>query len=150
MADLFPRRILVPIDVTDHHPQALELAITMASASGAEIVVLSVADDRFPYPDIMSFQEPHEGYYKMFRERALEILREATASAPEKINIRPVVTRGRPARVIVDVAKEEGADLVVMTTHGSHGLEHAILGSVTDRVLRLSTVPVLVVPHRPR
>ncbi len=148
MAEPFPRRILVPIDVTEHHPQALAMATTLAASRGAEILVLSVADDRFPYPDILSFQEPHEGYYKMFRERALEILRSASASAPEGVAIRPVVSRGRPAKVILEIAEEEGVDLIVMTSHGGHALEHAILGSVTDRVLRLSTVPVLVVPRR--
>lgn len=150
MPEPFPQRILVPIDVTDHHPQALEMAVTLAASTGAEIIILSVADDRFPYPDIFSFQEPHESYYKMFRDRALEILNEAAGTAPEGVKIRPVVSRGQPGKVIVEVAKEEGADVIIMTTHGGHGLEHAILGSVTDRVLRLTTVPVLVVPRRPR
>lgn len=148
MAAPFPTRILVPIDVSEFHQQSFDLAVALAASSGAEVVVLSVADDSFPYPDMLSFQEPHDDYYRLFRDRALGLLDKVAAGAPSGVRIRPLVSRGRPARVIVDVAREESVDLVVMTTHSTHGLEHAILGSVTDKVLRLASCPVLVIPLR--
>ena len=55
------------------------------------------------------------------------------------------VTFGDPAQAILDTAKERGADLIVMGTHGRRGLSHVLLGSVAERIVRLSPVPVLTV-----
>jgi nucleotide-binding universal stress UspA family protein len=51
-----------------------------------------------------------------------------------------------PAEAIVRIAKEEGFDLIVMGTHGRTGIEHLLLGSVAERVIRGSEVPVITVP----
>jgi len=63
------------------------------------------------------------------------------------------VVRGHPARTIVRFATDEACDLIVMATHGSRGLQHALLGSVTDKIIRQVHCPVLVVrlhdPERP-
>ena len=55
------------------------------------------------------------------------------------------VIHGRPAAKIVEFATHEGCDLIVMATSASRGLQHALLGSVTDKVIRLAHCPVLVV-----
>ena len=56
---------------------------------------------------------------------------------------------GSPAETIVRVARELGADLIVMGTHGRVGLQHALLGSVAEKVVRLAPCPVLTVRHAP-
>ena len=59
--------------------------------------------------------------------------------------VRTVVQAGIPSDVIIGMAKELNADLVVMGTHGRHGLQHVILGSIAERVVRTAPCPVLTV-----
>ncbi|HEY7652966.1 MAG TPA: universal stress protein [Methylomirabilota bacterium] len=58
------------------------------------------------------------------------------------------VAMGHPADTIVRIARERGADLIVMSTHGRTGLQHVLLGSVAEKVVRLAPCPVLTVKHR--
>ncbi len=58
---------------------------------------------------------------------------------------KAVVLKGNPAEQILDFSKKSGADLIVMSTHGRSGPSRFVLGSVTDKVVRASTVPVLVI-----
>ncbi len=60
-------------------------------------------------------------------------------------NIEPLLASGPPWEQILQVAKERGADLIVMGTHGRRGLSHALLGSVAEKVVRISPIPVLTV-----
>jgi nucleotide-binding universal stress UspA family protein len=60
--------------------------------------------------------------------------------------MRQVVDAGQPFGAIVDCAEKEGVDLIVMSSHGRSGLSRMLIGSVTDKVLRGSPCPVLVVP----
>lgn len=148
MRDPLPQRILIPVDVAEFRRRAFRLGIRLASLNDAEVVLLTVVDDRFPYPDIFSFHVPNEDYYKHIRERAASILEQVIAEAPNDVRIRPMVSRGNPARVIVEVAEQENIELIIMTSHTTRGLEHVILGSVTDKVLRSAPCPVLVMPVR--
>jgi nucleotide-binding universal stress UspA family protein len=59
------------------------------------------------------------------------------------------VAAGHPADTIVRLARERAADLIVMGTHGRTGLQHVLLGSVAEKVVRLAPCPVLTVRHRP-
>ncbi len=146
--DPLPGRILIPVDVSEFRRRAFRLGVRLASLNDAEVILLTVVDDRFPYPDIFSFHVPNEDYYKHIRERAAAILDQVIAEAPRDVRIRPMVSRGNPARVIVEVAEREGAELIIMTSHTTRGLEHMILGSVADKVLRSTPCPVLVIPIR--
>ena len=76
--------------------------------SPPEVILLTVVDDRFPYPDIFSFHVPNKDYYKHIRERAYDILKRVIAEAPAEVRIRPMVSRGNPAKVIAEVAEREG------------------------------------------
>lgn len=141
-----PRRILVPVDVSEFRRETFDLGLRLAAVNDAQIILLSVIDDRFPYPDIFSFQNPSKDFFRHVRDRAQEVLKEAIETVPEGVEVRPLVARGKPPRVIVEVAEEENVDVIIMASHTRRGLEHAILGSVTDRVLRTTSRPVLVVP----
>lgn len=150
MQNPLPTRILVPVDVGNFSRRPFDLAVQLAKLNGADLVLLAVVEDTFPYPDIFSFHSPNEDYYRSIRSRALTTLQEVVDETPSNLKVEIMVSRGRPARVIVDVAAEEKADLIIMNTHGTRGLEHAILGSVTDKVLRMAPCPVLVIPLRRR
>jgi nucleotide-binding universal stress UspA family protein len=81
-------------------------------------------------------------------EEALTQLRDLVANAfqgPWEVE----VAVGHPAETIARIAQERGVDLIVMSTHGRTGLQHVLLGSVAEKVVRLAPCPVLTVKHRP-
>jgi nucleotide-binding universal stress UspA family protein len=65
-------------------------------------------------------------------------------------SVRTLTKRGSPAQVIVDTAKRNGADLIVMGTHGRTGLAHMLIGSVAERVVRTAHCPALTVRYARR
>jgi len=73
-------------------------------------------------------------------------VRETCADAPPDGRVRHDIGIGTPYKRIVEKAQQEGADLIVMPTHGRTGLAHMLIGSVTERVLRRAPCPVLAIP----
>ena len=147
------KRILCPIDFSEFSMHALEQAVALAHASGAEITTVHV----FVAPDPIAELVPVGGAVALERvalsagyRRQLET--ELTEFvAPVKAGGVPVTTRigqGAPATVIVDTAAAIHADLIVMGTHGRSGFQRLLLGSVTEKVLRKAGCPVLTVPRR--
>ena len=139
------RRILVPADFTDVTARPLTLALDLARAGAGSVVLLTVVDDSFPNPDILSFQLPWADYHRHLRDEAQHRLEQLTKEVSGAGGVEICVVRGHPARTIVRFATEEACDLIVMATHGTRGLQHALLGSVTDKVIRQVHCPVLVV-----
>ena len=139
------RKILVPVDFNDLTRRTLDLAVGLARASSGRVVLFTVVDDSFPNPDILSFQLPWADYHRHLRDEAMRRLEGLRRDAGAEREAEVCVVRGNPARMIARFAQEEGCDLVVMATHGASGLHHALVGSVTRKVLHLATVPVLVV-----
>jgi nucleotide-binding universal stress UspA family protein len=72
----------------------------------------------------------------------------ASAAAEHDVNVHEEVRVGAPHKVIADYAEDNDIDLVVMGSHGRSGVRRALLGSVTERVLRSTHRPVLVVDER--
>lgn len=139
------KKILVPIDIHNYDSHPVHLAFELAREGGGCCCLFSVVDDSFPNPDILSFQMPWADYYAHLREvseRRLEEIREELGGG---VKTDIIVVHGHPDRKIVQFVESEGADLVVMATHATKGLQHALLGSVTDRVIRLVSCPVMVV-----
>jgi nucleotide-binding universal stress UspA family protein len=120
------RRILVPMDGSKNAEAVLPAVEPFARLFEAELLILNVAP----------VGEPEAG-------PAVE----ATAERLSKAGLKAKVLRleGDPAGRILDAAEAESADLIAMTTHGRSGLSRWILGSVTERVLRASTTPLLIV-----
>ena len=139
------RKILVPVDFSDTTARPLKLALGLAQHRPAKVILLAVVDDSFPNPDILSFQLPWADYHRHLRDEAHKRLEELVEKVAGGTEVEICVVRGHPARTIVRFAAEEKCDLVVMATHGTRGLQHALLGSVTDKVVRQVACPVLVV-----
>lgn len=143
------RQILVPLDFTEVSVHALRHAFAIARPFGASVVLLSVVDTSFPYPDLFSFEDPNHDYFKVMRERALGHMDEwlnELARESEGLEIERVVVRGRPAAEIPAVAEQFGADLMVVARHGAGALRHAFMGSVVESLVRSSPCPVLLLP----
>ena len=101
------RKILVPEDFNDLARRPLEIAVELARAGGGTVVLLSVVDDSFPNPDIMSFQLPWADYHRHLRDEATTRLEEMKRQHGGGLGIEVVVVRGQPARAIVEFADAE-------------------------------------------
>jgi nucleotide-binding universal stress UspA family protein len=139
-------RIVVPTDFSACSEEAWELAQRMATALGSELVLVHVLVETAPYDEGPFTMEKTRRVYEAARKWAEEsIERWAGAARGKGLKVRTVLRKGVPYREIVGLATDERADLVLIGTHGRGGLDRALLGSVADRVVRLSPCAVLTV-----
>lgn len=133
--------IVVPTDFEDASGKALELAKDLAGKLGTEVVLVHVYSlPTYTYPGLEPTLLPgFHGEVMQAAQRALDDLGMAQGG------LRTLLREGDTASEILAVAGELGARLVVMGTHGRKGLSHLFLGSVAEKVVRRSTVPVLTV-----
>jgi nucleotide-binding universal stress UspA family protein len=138
--------ILVPTDGSDASFQALPYAFDLADRFDALVEGLSIVDERTKASvyTVETALEEMVGGLEAMAETATERI-EARAKAAD-VEVTTTVVDGIPSRTICAHAGESGADLVVIASHGRTGLSHYLLGSVAERVVRNSTVPVLTVP----
>jgi nucleotide-binding universal stress UspA family protein len=135
--------ILVPTDGGESAEGAVAEAVELAAVTGARLHALSVVDTR-------SYSTLSEAKWllvdEMLREEAETAVRVVRERAEEAgVDVTTTVERGVPHEIILDYAAEHGVDLVVMGTHGRRGIDHVLLGSVAERVVRRSSAPVLIV-----
>jgi nucleotide-binding universal stress UspA family protein len=133
-------RILLPTDGDPRTERAVEHALDLAGQYGADLHVLSVVDDAALVSEnaaVVAEALEQEG------RNAVEDIAERAEAAG--VAATGTVQHGRPHRTILDYTESNDVDLVVMGTHGRQGLDRYLLGSVAERVVRLSTVPVLTV-----
>ena len=83
-------------------------------------------------------------YHDQARQRAEDNLHNIIARLHTSVETRPLLREGRPADEIVGAARDEGADLLVISTHGIGGWRHLMFGSVAEKVIRLAPCPVMV------
>jgi nucleotide-binding universal stress UspA family protein len=140
------KKILVPVDFSACSNEAIQTAVDLAGRYEATICLLHVHDlGAHALP--VGYQLPNPGQIEHVMASHGEQL-ERTKKGLEAAGARNLTTqllRGVPASEIVAFAKDSAADLIVMGTHGRTGLEHVIVGSVAERVVRRASCPVLVV-----
>jgi len=141
------QRILVPTDGSDISSKAIEVAIGLAKLSGGEIFAVGVKEP-FPYSAISEMQPvpPQEFYDAQERVAGGHVKAALDAAAAVGVPCKGhTVEALHPWEAIIDHAKNENCDLVVMASHGRRGVAALLLGSETQKVLTHSTLPVLVV-----
>ncbi|WP_255196109.1 universal stress protein [Halorarius litoreus] len=137
--------ILVPTDGSEVSERAAQEAFGLASELGASVHVLFVIDESAS--SFLLTTETMSSVLEELRETGEEAT-EAAAAFAEDVPVETAVVRGMNIHgTIVDYAEDHGVDLVVMGTHGRHGVEH-IVGSTTQRVLTSTSIPVLVVGEK--
>ncbi len=149
------KRIVVPVDYSDHARATLEYAAMLAARFGASIEIVHVWDRPSYVPDTMvvgKAGEPHKSLVDMIRENAEHEMDEflKRAKLPADVTVSHHLEAGEPASTIIKVLEERGGDLVVMGTHGRTGVKHLLLGSVAEKLVRLSPIPVLTIPPEER
>jgi nucleotide-binding universal stress UspA family protein len=151
MANADWKRICCPIDFSDASRAATEVAADLARRFGAELVLLHAYPiPGYTFPDGSVVASP-----KMMQDLADQAerhLEEWRAEAQRLAGTSGVAAEraiGEPAQEIVSWAAKNRVDLLVLGTHGRTGLEHALMGSIAERVVRRAHCPVLTVrPHR--
>ncbi|MBX0322287.1 universal stress protein [Halomicroarcula sp. F13] len=136
--------ILLPTDGSDGIAAAAEHAGNFAHRFGATVHVLSVVDTR------NRFESPTAGlsaeaWTEAERERAEQAVEDTVSALPDDVAVETAVVEGVPRSEILDFVEDEAMDLVVMGTHGRTGLDHYLIGSVAEKVVRRSPVPVVTV-----
>ena len=147
MATKLFHRIVVPTDFSDCAEEAWKLALRVAETLQSEVILVHVfvAPPIYGDPLTISADKTWEVYEKA-QQWVAETLDKTAAQAKDKgVTVRPIMRTGSPVQEIVDLARSEGADLVIMGTHGRGGMSRVLLGSVADRVIRLAPCPVLTV-----
>jgi nucleotide-binding universal stress UspA family protein len=139
------KKILAPTDFSDSARAAVDRAIDLAKTLGAEVYLLHVCP-LLMYaigPDVVPDDPDFERKLKAGLEEKLEAL--AAEVRDRGVPVHTLMADGNPAHEVAEVAAREGFDMVVMSTHGRSGLAHLTLGSVAERTVRHSQVPVLTV-----
>ena len=133
------KHILVPTDFAEPSGRALAMALELAQAFDSRVTLLHVwSIPNMGYAESLTW--PIEDMQRA-AQKSLDAAVEATRARYPKVEA--LLREGLEWRKILDVVNEHGCDLVVMGTHGRHGLPRLVLGSVAEKIVRLSTVPVL-------
>lgn len=133
-------KILVPTDFSAPSIDALHYARELASGRGATLIALHVVDPFHP-----DWRMDTGTLQRAAHAQAQHRLQELLARELPGARAIPELREGHPVEEITAVARKCGADLIVIATHGRSGLQHVLLGSVAERVVRQAPCPVLVV-----
>jgi universal stress protein A len=139
------KHILVPLDFSEKANKALVYAMALAESLGGKITLLHVVEPVYLttepgmtfLPQQTATAEEHAG-----RKRMLKTAQELIT---KHLFERAVVRQGTPYREITTTAKTLNADIIVLATHGRTGLNHVLMGSTAERVVRHAPCPVLTV-----
>jgi nucleotide-binding universal stress UspA family protein len=103
-------------------------------------------DDAFPYPEAFAWSNPGEDFYKAMREEAKKELGDLLKEHPAgPVTVERVILQGKPYEEILSLAGDKGVGLIVLSTHSRSGLDHVLMGSQAEKILRRARCPVLVV-----
>jgi nucleotide-binding universal stress UspA family protein len=139
--------ILVPTDGSDITERAVKTAIELAKTLGSKIFTISVSEPFYAGYSEMVIVDPSPEYYLAQQELAKTRVKEVydackEAGVPCRVY---TVESAQPWKEIIEFAKDERCDLIVMASHGRGGLSALLLGSETQKVLTHTNIPVLVV-----
>ncbi len=137
-------KILYGTDLTERSEPAFRYAETLARLSGAELHVLHVIGELADRRRTLIPQEQFEILEKEVEVHAVKELK-AFCSQIEGVRYTPEVVVGVPFQQILSCARRIGAKLIVIGTHSQMALEHVLVGSTAERIVRRSEIPVLTV-----
>ena len=136
------KTILAPTDFSDLSANGVRYACQLARDMGAALIIFNVVA-------LDESNAVNKREIEQHKKRLEEFVAEKVADAGVGLKVRQMVDAGQPFGAIVDRAEKEGVDLIVMSSHGRSGLSRMLIGSVTDKILRGASCPVLVVPAKP-
>lgn len=150
------KKILLPTDGSKNSEKSIVHALHIADKDDSEIIILNVVDSVYltglPEEDLITksellLEEESKKVTKRFEDIIKQIEDEEGIDATN-IKITPKTLEGNAADIILKVSDKENVDLIVIASSGKHMLDRFLLGSVTEKTVRHSTVPVLVIPNK--
>ncbi len=138
-----PTKVLFPVDFSSQSEQALKMAISLTRDHQGELLLLHVEESPLAYGG----GEFYYGLPEPNHEELQNMLAEVVVDDPQ-VRVTRYLLLGSPATAIVEFAKSQGVDYIVMPTHGRTGLSRLLMGSVAEEVVRKAPCPVLTVRSR--
>ena len=143
-------KILIPTDLSEFSLAAVEYAASLGLIYTSKLYMLHVVADA---PALLSLHtaevNPETYNLRVASDSKKELETFVAKNVGRDIKVIPVVRLGNPADEIKRFAEEEGIDLIVLATHGRTGVKHMLMGSIAEKVVRLSNIPVLTVKPQP-
>ena len=142
------KQLLFPIDFSDSPQKIFPYVLTLSKTFGSTVHLLHVVKDlRY----LANFHVPHTSLDQVEAEIVTSSQKMMEKVCAEELQgcpffIKKIVV-GDPAEEIIRYAQEENIDLIIMETHGRKGLEKAFFGSVAEKVVKNSSIPVLTINH---
>jgi nucleotide-binding universal stress UspA family protein len=137
-------KVLVPIDFSDYSKSALKYAVNFAKSFSAEVILVYVVEPIIYPPDFSMGQIAMPSINTEWDERAKDELAKLAKNEITGVNsVKTIIKTGKPFVEIIETAKEENVDLIIIATHGHSGVEHILFGSTAEKVVRKAPCPVL-------
>lgn len=138
------KSILVPIDGSSAADNALKYAITVAQAFSAKLTIVYIVDLNV---HMSAFEQVSGGGYipEEIKQKGYSVLRAAEREVPNGLTADIRLEIGSPARRILDIADDDGIDLIVMGSRGLSKAKQILLGSVSHNVLVRAACPVMII-----
>jgi len=139
-------KILVATDGSEHGMKAANVAIQLGKLSGGTVTAIYVADTSrtSQIPDDMLSLQIHDLLFKEGQETGMQVEKLAKEAG---VNFELVISEGNPGIEIINYAEKAAMGVIVIGTVGRTGLDRFLLGSVAEKVVRNSKIPVLTVPR---
>ena len=144
------KKVLIALDYDPTAKKVAEVGFAMAKAMGAEITLIHVIVDLVTYSLTYLNMGP-------LQSDSVDELKQASQNFLDKVKrhlgddtILTVIKEGEFADIILETAKELDADIIVMGSHSQKWLENILIGSVTEEVLRKTTIPMFIIPTKKR
>lgn len=139
------RKILIATDGSESARFAVDAGIELARLSGAKIQAVYVIDI-FAYYSVPRDPRWEEAMYAQFRELGREAVSYVKTAAEDiGVEVEPLILEGHPAEEILNFAKKQDSDMIVIGSLGKTDIERFLIGSVSEKIVRNAKVPVLVV-----
>lgn len=136
-------KILFPTDFSESAENASRYAMSLAKKYGSKVYVIHVIE---PFTYTTEFGLDFSAQLKEMEASARRLLDDIVASIKRNnLDVESVLITGEPFVEIIKYARKEQVDLIVMATHGRSGIEHMLLGSVAEKVVRKSPCPVMTI-----
>ena len=143
------KKIMIAVDGSSCSLLALKEAAKLAENQHAQLQLVHVVEESFPFHNGIGFD--YSSLIAFYREEGQKLLEKAKETIKKSslpiqsklVELNPF--QGRIAEVIVEEAKLLHADLLVIGTHGRRGFSHLFLGSVAENIIRIATIPVLLI-----
>lgn len=142
------KKIIVPVDFSEYSEYALETASILAKKNNAEILVLHMLEmsEAILTRAGTDMQMETMFFLKLAEKKFEEFLKKDYLKG---LKITPIIKHFKVFSEVNEVAEENGADLIIMGSHGASGLKEFFIGSNTEKVVRHSNIPVMVIKHNP-